>query len=284
MLFIFQFQGPMIATSTIYNWTRTQNILTGCQGFQTWAESTGCFSLTLRELARSTSLDFPVPTCQCGDMTSRENSEGLWPSKCKLNYTTHHFTTCDHFDSSMSSASLLPVSGGWLCVLWMGSFGWTWRGGAICQVQQPLHQSLPNSRPDSKRCTMAKECSHWHGRWMANQGEGISQCIQECHEKELFFCFCFFLVQATSALSLSPCRFWILWWCQGSEGNRHKGIIRAHFPIPQISIGCRPWTWHCNFLVPHMSNKQLFLKLWFGEGSTRLFFNLIVIFDWSARK
>lgn len=231
MLFIFQFQGPMIATSTIYNWTRTQNILTGCQGFQTWAESTGCFSLTLRELARSTSLDFPVPTCQCGDMTSRENSEGLWPSKCKLNYTTHHFTTCDHFDSSMSSASLLPVSGGWLCVLWMGSFGWTWRGGAICQVQQPLHQSLPNSRPDSKRCTMAKECSHWHGRWMANQGEGISQCIQECHEKEVFvFVFVFSLSKLPVLCPSLPADFE---FCGGARGVKVTGIKESFVPISQ---------------------------------------------------
>lgn len=116
---------------------------------------------------------------------------------------------------------------------------------------------------------------------LTHQGKAMSRCIKKFNEKEFFS---FFLAQVTSGLSLSPCRFWMVWWCQGSEGNGHKRIICALFPIPQISIDHRPWTWHCNFLVPHMSNKQLFLKLWFGEGSTRLFFNLIVIFDWSARK
>lgn len=189
---------------------------------------------------------------------------------------------CDSFDSSISP-SLLVTSEWQVALLDMNGVFWL-------DCQRRGHLSSAAALPITVFPTVVQnlDATQWQRKAsiemegnLTNQGERMRRCIHSMRRSFFFLVSC---LKSPSAPSFSQCRFWILWWCQGSEGNGHKRIICALFPIPQISIGCRPWTWHCNFLVPHMSNEQLFLKLWFGEGSTRLFFNLIVIFDCSARR
>lgn len=123
-------------------------------------------------------------------------------------------------------ASLLPVSGRWLCLPWMGLLVRLLEEGPFVKCNSPLHQSIPNSCPESRCYTMAEECLYWSGRLKTNQGAGFSRHKEIQWEKA----FPFFLVQVPSTLCLSPCRFLI---CGGAKGVKVTDIKDSFVPFSQ---------------------------------------------------